>query len=172
MKHYPLLFTFTDRISSPGHYEVEVVARGRVLMIEEDEGWWFAGVNPGGLAEGGATVDEAYAKYRGSYREVLADIAADCDSTADFCREARLFFDQSDPDTTAEWEAARQDAANGLITMDALRKVTPANEERRRIEVRVISEVEVSVPAAPCLAAAGEHERAEMSLPAPLALAA
>ena len=46
MTKYPLLFTFRDKIEGRD-FVAEVVAHGRVLAVEEQEGWWLYGVQPG-----------------------------------------------------------------------------------------------------------------------------
>jgi hypothetical protein len=48
------MFTFRDKVTSRG-FIADVTTYGRLLAVHEDDGWWFCGVNPGGLASGGKT---------------------------------------------------------------------------------------------------------------------
>ena len=63
MRRYPLLLGFRDIVPGPG-FQARVRADGRALLREEEDGFWVDGVNPGGVAGGAATLEEALATFR------------------------------------------------------------------------------------------------------------
>ena len=71
-KHYPILFTFIDKVSGNG-FLAKVTVHGRALAADEGDGWWMYGVEPGDLAEGGASFAEAQAKFRMTFSAILFD---------------------------------------------------------------------------------------------------
>jgi hypothetical protein len=131
---YPLLFQFKDQLAVPGHL-VEVVARGRVLAMQETEGWWFYGVTPGSLAESGSTSAEAFAAFRKGFSEVLQDIASSVTNVQDFEAAAREFFTPNRP-LQEDWETAVQAVRQGLLKFGDLPRQpadTPIGVEVRAI---------------------------------------
>ncbi len=78
---YPLLFTFRDVIAGNG-FLAGVAVDGRAVLEESPEdGAWFYGVDPGGIAGHGETSQEAHQEFREVYRSILDDISAEA---ADF----------------------------------------------------------------------------------------
>ena len=57
---WPLIFTYRGNVFGD-RYIASVSAVSRVLGIQEDDGIWLSGVQPGGLAAGGTDVWEACA---------------------------------------------------------------------------------------------------------------
>ena len=82
MTRYPLLLGFRDLIAGNG-FVASVALNGRALLVDEDDGFWMYGVNPGGLAAGGSTAAEALAEFRKDYRLVLFDIATEAEGFED-----------------------------------------------------------------------------------------
>ena len=64
------------------------------------------GVNPGGLAASGATVPEAHAAFRRSFREILFDIVEDASSFDDFAAETRRFIEEANAPVEVAWREA------------------------------------------------------------------
>jgi hypothetical protein len=118
MTRYPLLFEFKDQLAVRDHL-VEVVSKGRVLAVQEPKGWWFYGVNPGGLAESGGTSAEAFAAFRKVFSEVLQDIASSSTDVQAFKAEARDFFTSNRP-VQADWETAVEAVRQGLLNLEEL----------------------------------------------------
>ena len=84
---WPLIFTYRGNVF--GHrYIASVSVVSRVLGIQEDDGIWLSGVQPGGIAAGGTDVWEACAAYRKAFVGVLADIASSVGDFAAFQAEA------------------------------------------------------------------------------------
>lgn len=106
---YPLLFGFRDLIAGNGFFAGVTVA-GRALLADEGDGFWMYGVNPGGVAAGGATAAEAQAEFRRMYTSVLFDIAAEAASFEELKAEVEQFFHATNEPTAAEWETAVADA--------------------------------------------------------------
>ena len=105
MTHYPLLFGFKDLIAGNGFFAGVSVA-GRALLADEGDGFWMYGVNPGGVAAGGATAGEAQFEFRRMYKSVLFDIAAEAADFEELKAEIEQFFRSTNEPTAAEWEAA------------------------------------------------------------------
>jgi len=132
MTRYPLLLGFRDLIAGNG-FVAAVALNGRALLVDEDDGFWMYGVNPGGLAAGGSTAAEALAEFRKDYRLVLFDIANEAESFEDFEREVSVFFNDTNKPTVSEWEEAVTEVRSGRIDADWLPK--------RRAETRLYVEV-------------------------------
>jgi hypothetical protein len=114
MTHYPLLFGFNDLVAGNG-FVAGIALQGRALLVQEEEGFWMNGVNPGALAAGGKTPAEAQAGFREAYRSVLFDLAHTAGSYETFKREVEAFFHQTDEPTTAEWSQAVLEVRQGRV---------------------------------------------------------
>ena len=101
----PLIFTYRDLVYGAGIL-ADVRVRGRVLAVTEPDGVWMYGVNPGGLAASGATVPEAHAAFRRSFRAVLFDIAEDASGFDDFAEQARRFVNEAAAPVEVAWQEA------------------------------------------------------------------
>lgn len=111
----PLIFTYRDLVSGGGIL-AEVRVRGRALAVEEHDGIWMYGVEPGDLAASGATIPEAHAAFRRSFTAVLFDIAEDASSFEDFAAQTRQFVNQANASVKAAWqEAVEAHRANRFV---------------------------------------------------------
>jgi len=108
MTSYPILFGVRDPVIGPG-FLAGVAVNGRCLMREEPDGFWIDGVNPGAVCAGGASRDEALLKFRESYRGILYDCAALCDTFEAFKQEVERFFWEMTPGEAEAWERAVQE---------------------------------------------------------------
>jgi|SRR5436305_3832803 len=142
MTRYPLLFGFRDLIAGNG-FIAGVALNGRALLVDEEDGFWMYGVNPGALAAGGATAAEALAEFRKDYRLVLFDIATEAPSFEDFERGVSTFFNAVNEPTAAEWEEAVAEVRSGRVDADWL----PKRRAEARLSVEV-TKVEHPVPSA------------------------
>jgi predicted RNase H-like HicB family nuclease len=103
---YPLIFSFSELLSSSG-FLAGVKGRARAIMVREDDGaWWMYGVEPGGLAESGDTPQEAHIKFAEAFRGVLFDIASDSATLPDFEKALKKFFHEIDREDADRWEKA------------------------------------------------------------------
>ena len=112
---FPLMFGFNDLVMGRG-FVAEVTTDGRATMAQEEGEWWMSGVNPGGVAASGATVAEALANFRNTYRLVLTDSAMLANSFEEFSRDVGGIFASTTPELIEEWKTAAM----------AIREGTPA----------------------------------------------
>jgi hypothetical protein len=133
LTRYPLLFGFGDLVAGKG-FVAGVTVHGRALLVDEGDGFWMYGVNPGGIAAGGRTSAEAQAEFRVSYRSFLFDVASAAESYDAFEREVSRFFQETNEPTAAEWLDAVADVRQGRVQADWLLK-QPADS---RIGIEII----------------------------------
>lgn len=106
VQQYPLLCGFRELAAGRG-FIAAVSASGRALATQEADGqWWIYGVNPGAIAQSGATLQEAHANLRSTFSTYLADVAAEAQDFAAFRAEVERFFRATNESTAAEWTAA------------------------------------------------------------------
>lgn len=116
---YPLIFTFREPVASEA-FVAGVAVRGKVVACREDDGeWWFYGVAPGAMAEGGTSAQEAYARFTLAFRTVLADAAMSSGTFEDFKRAAERFVSQEDVVEAARWDSALNAVRAGRVTQEA-----------------------------------------------------
>ena len=118
MPLYPLMFTFRDAISGNG-FLAGVTLSGRALMVHEDDAWWIYGVRPGAIAETGETPQEAFLRFRNTYKLALFDIAAESENFDAFKKEAERFYYEPDNEEERRWTAAFQDLRSGKVQPEA-----------------------------------------------------
>ena len=96
MTRYPLLLGFRDLVAGNGYIADIALSNGRALLVDEGDGFWMYGVNPGGMAAGGASLGEAQAEFRTAYKSVLFDIAAEAESFEAFKAEVERFLTENE----------------------------------------------------------------------------
>ena len=131
MTKYPLLFTFRDKIEGRD-FVAEVVAHGRVLAVEEQEGWWLYGVQPGDLAESGTTAQEAVAAFRKTFTEILLDIVTSVTDVSALRDEVQRWFAAVNEPTEREWREAVEEVRAGRVTAELQKE---SAESPRWVEV-------------------------------------
>lgn len=134
MTHYPLLFGFKDLIAGNG-FVAGVALDGRGLLVDEGDGFWMYGVNPGGVAGGGKSAAEAQAEFRRVYRSVLFDIAGEAEDFEEFRRQVERLFKTNEANL-AEWKGAVAEVRAGQVTAEWLPK-KPA-DSRIGMEVELL----------------------------------
>lgn len=118
MADYPVMFTVRDVVSGNG-YLAGVTVSGRAVMCQEDDGkWWVYGVRPGAVAESGGTPEEAFGRFRNSYKNVLFDMAQECQTYEEFREAVERFYYQPDPDEEERWESAFKAIRRAGIPLD------------------------------------------------------
>jgi hypothetical protein len=106
MADYPVMFTIRDVVSGNG-YLAGVTLSGRAVMCKEDDGkWWVYGVRPGAIAENGSAPEEAFSRFRNTYKNVLFDMAEECPTYEEFRDSVENFYYQPDPEEEERWESA------------------------------------------------------------------
>jgi hypothetical protein len=118
MANYPLMFTLRDTVSGNG-FLAGVTLTGRALMTKEPDGkWWVYGVRPGAIAETGATPEEAFLRFRNSYKNVLFDMAEGGHDYCAFRDTVEAFYFQPDDEEENRWQAAFEAIRSGTFVPD------------------------------------------------------
>jgi hypothetical protein len=149
----PLFFTFRRVIFGNGFAAEVNVPRGRAILVEEHDGIWAYGVNPGGVAAGGESLPEAHADFVLRLLSVFVDLANDAKSFAEFKTGAEKFFAGSARQD--EWKEAVNAVRAGTVSekVAGLPKVAAETPEEILITEVVASEdgfkVTLNVPEAP-----------------------
>jgi hypothetical protein len=106
MPDYPVMFTVRDTVSGNG-FLAGVTLTGRAVMCNEEDGkWWIYGVRPGAIAESGTTPQEAFLRFRNSYKNVLFDYASCAAKYENFRDAVDAFYHQPDNEEEARWMSA------------------------------------------------------------------
>jgi hypothetical protein len=132
MADYPILFGFRDLIAGKG-FVAGVALDGRALLVDEGDGFWMYGVNPGGVAAGGDSAAAAQSEFRTRYKFVLFDFAAEAASFEDFRREVERFLNQTNEENEAAWKQAVAGVRSGRVSADWL----PRKKAESQIAVHV-----------------------------------
>ncbi len=138
---YPLLCSFSENVVCSG-FVAHVAANGRALAAEEDSGWWFYGLNPGGLAAPGETLREAHYAFRDGFRKVLFDIASSTSDFDAFRTEVESFFNEVDDVTLQDWSAAVRAVRSGELSLDDLPRASA--DEKPTITVSLVQKLQPS----------------------------
>lgn len=80
----PLLFSYRDTLFGPGVLIEVRVVNGRALYVEEQDGGWLYGVNPGGMTAPGASLQDAHDAFRQMFSKILVDLILDTKSEAEW----------------------------------------------------------------------------------------
>ena len=102
---WPLIFSYRGNVFGQGYF-ASVSAVSRVLGIQEEDGIWLSGVQPGGIAAGGQDLWEARVAFRQAFVGVLADIASSVGDFPAFQAEVARFLEERDDRAFEEWAAA------------------------------------------------------------------
>ena len=118
MANYPVMFTLRDTVSGNG-FLAGVTLTGWALMTKESDGkWWVYGVRPGAIAETGTTPEEAFLRFRNTYKNVLFDMAEGTGTYQVFRDKVEHFYFQADEEEEDRWQAALQAIRSGNFTPD------------------------------------------------------
>lgn len=140
MPDYPVMFTLRDTVSGNG-FLAGVTLTGRAVMAKEDDGkWWVYGVRPGAIAETGNTPEEAFLRFRNSYRNVLFDMAECAINYEAFRNEVESFYGQPDPAEEERWQSAFAAIRSGeFVPNDGFfGKLPHEKPERRPTQLQVL----------------------------------
>lgn len=135
--HYPLLFGYHDLVAGE-HFVAGVSINGRGLLVQEEEGWWLYGVNPGVLAASGDSREEAILNFRQTWRAILYDLAGDGGDFATFQREVEEVFRQTNRPNEELWQTAAEEISAGRPDAHWL-PTRKASEQPLRVAVDEVS---------------------------------
>ena len=102
----PLLFSSRDTLFGPGVLIEVRVFNGRALYVEEPDGGWLYGVNPGGMAAGGSSLEDAHQAFRQVFSKVLVDLIMDTKSAQEYGAAVDQFVRETNEAYEAEWRTA------------------------------------------------------------------
>jgi hypothetical protein len=117
MSEYPVMFSVRDTVSGNG-YLAGVTLTGRALICKEDGKWWVYGVRPGAIAESGATPEEAFLRFRNTYKNVLFDFAGSEEKFEGFKEAVESFYRQPDAEEEERWLDAYKALRSGKVTAE------------------------------------------------------
>lgn len=120
MADYPVMFTVRDTVSGKG-FLGGVTLSGRAVMFKDDEdgNWWVYGVRPGAIAESGSTPQEAFLRFRNTYRNALFDMAEASNTYDEFKKAVEGFYHQPDQEEETRWQAAFEAIRTGCTKPEA-----------------------------------------------------
>lgn len=138
----PLLLNFREVLFGTG-IVVEVHAvNGRALCVQEPDGYWIYGVNPGGMAAVGDDPVSARREFRHTFSGVLREIAAEATSFDEFVVLIRSFFE----DTNKGYEQAWRDAVDVVrkreLEVPGLKKSSADARLEVTVNVKALSEIQ------------------------------
>lgn len=135
MATYPLLFSFHDVVAGKG-FVAGVTMDGRAILVEDEEGAWFYGVEPGSLAGFGSTHQEAHQDFRSGYRSVLADIADEAQDFDQFYELVEEFLTTPNEPNLDDWNEAVQEVRSGAVNLEWLpRRDAEASRRHNIVEL-------------------------------------
>ena len=115
----PLFYTFQDTVIGPD-FVAEVNIKGRAMSIKEEVDdhvvYSFNGVEPGGIADEGDTLNESYYAFKNSLAQILSELSYLSDDFEDFKARVTGFVRQVNVPEERDWVAAREAVRCGEIT--------------------------------------------------------
>lgn len=153
-KSLPLLFSYRDTLFGPGVLIEVRVFNGRALYVEEADGGWLYGVNPGGMAAPGASLQDAHLAFRQAFSSVLVDLILDTKSEGEFRAVVERFVHETNDAYEAEWRAAVETIRTLAVNPTALPTAPADSPLRVEVVVRQQSQVSDNVAQSDALLAA------------------
>lgn len=131
----PLFFGFTLAPCEGRGFAAGIRVQGRAIARRELEGWWLDGVEPGSLADGGASILEAVESFRTSFTRVMFGFADEARDFGEFKAMAQAFFEHTDVEDEGRWEAARLRPRARNIPHEVQQLETETGSRPSRIEI-------------------------------------
>lgn len=126
----PLLFTYRDCLFGNG-FVVEVNAsNGRALCVQESDGFWMYGVNPGAMAAFGEDPSAAHTQFRQMFSDILKDLAGEAENLEEFRALVEQFFSDTNPGHERDWLQAVELVRKGEVVAEGIPRA-PADSPRR-----------------------------------------
>src|SRR5262249_6084949 len=115
MANYPVMFTVRDTVSGNG-FLAGVTLTGRAIITREDDGrWWVYGVRPAAIAESGETPQEAFLRFRNTYKNVLFDFAEGSAAYENFGEAVEASYHQPHQEEEERWTEAFRALRSGEV---------------------------------------------------------
>jgi hypothetical protein len=139
MADYPVMFTVRDTVSGSG-FLAGVTLTGRAIMTQEDGKWWVLGVRPP-IAESGEMPQEAFLRFRNSYKNVLLfDFAESSEKYENFREAVEAFYHQAEREEEDRWSKAFRALRSGDVKADAPFFCTLPKEDRTKRPTQIAVE--------------------------------
>jgi len=137
MQTLPLLFSFKERVMGNG-FLAEVRMDGRALLEVEDNGCgletWVTGVEPVGIAAGGADRNAALRGFHRAWLTALFDLAREASDFAEFERSTQEFLASKVAVISALWDDAVQSVREKKISDPGLKRESASRESTFSID--------------------------------------
>lgn len=154
----PLIFTYRDPVVGNG-FLATVSVRGRALAhLEGEADVWIEGVQPGGFAGTGSSLQEAHSDFRHSFTAILIDIASTAEDFNAFEAEVQRFFAEENAVAFQEWlTAVDPTQAESLADRYDLQRVnadtTPYVLVQQKVQEQLTPQDNTAVDPEPAIAA-------------------
>ena len=142
LQTFPLFYTFQDTVIGCG-FIAEVYIKGRATVIldqEEGEPYSFNGVEPGGLAQSGSTLNESYYAFEHSLKQILVELSYRSDNFDHFQERVTKFVRQVNVPEERDWKEAREAVRRGELGPPAPMKRDRENSGQATLFVTAVQE--------------------------------
>lgn len=132
MPDYPLMFTVRDAISGNGYLAGVTVSGRATLRLEDDGKWWIHGVRPSGISAAGSNPEEAFLRFRETYKNVLFDLAEESEKFENFRSAVDSFYFQRNEAEEECWESAFKTMRAGGVPTEGFISTLPTQDPETR----------------------------------------
>lgn len=120
---YPLFFKIDETFVCNDGKVARVLCGGRAVLWDEDDCFWFYGVQPGSVSGGAEQVGAAFQEFKRQYRTIMFDLASETATVGEFQAQALQFFNDVCVATEAEWTEARDRVRAHGETLGPLKRI-------------------------------------------------
>ena len=144
LQTFPLFYTFQDTVIGRG-FIAEVYIKGRATAIlEQEEGkpieYSFNGVEPGGLAQSGSTLNDSYYAFKHSLKQILVELSYRSKNFDHFQELVTKFVRQVNVPEERDWKEAREAVRRGELVPPAPMKRDRGNSGQATLIVKAVQE--------------------------------
>lgn len=140
----PLLLNFREVLFGNGIVLEVHAVNGRALCVEEPDGYWIYGVNPGGMAAVGSDPVSARREFRQTFSGILREIATEASSFDEFADSVRAFFNDTNLGYEQDWRAAVEMVRQRELEVPGLKK-SPADAKLHiAVNIKSLSEIQAA----------------------------
>ena len=142
---FPLFYKFQDTVIGSGFIaEVYIKGRATVILDQEEDGpieYSFNGVEPGGLAQVGGTLNESYYAFKHSLKQILVELSYRSNNFDHFQEQVTKFVRQVNVPEELDWNEAREAVRRGELEPPVPKmKRDTKNHGQAALNVRLVQE--------------------------------
>jgi hypothetical protein len=137
----PLLFNFREALFGSAKVVEVRIENGRALCVQEADGTWMYGVNPGAMAATGEDTVDARRAFREMFSNILKDFVRESDSFEQFRDLVTGFFHDTNPGHEIEWREAVENVRRGLVHVGDLQKASADSRPSVTVEIKELAQV-------------------------------